>query len=204
MRGDFEDGKKVKLATSGLFDHQEQRKEAHEAAPSKASKQQLAEGKLRLKAAHQALAKVAHAEAKQGQMHPMMERPMQRHFVRSREAAIRAKYPTEDRFVARYTGAIPSGDVVVDTFTGGPPFLCGTAGIGLATFCGTVSTGGCALHTNGADLPGGLDGDRSKQSWKNGWVRAIVERWVEGSPEQGFCTTPEQQQALEKQQQGSG
>lgn len=30
------------------------------------------------------------------------------------------KFPTEDKFVARYTGGIPQGDVLVDSFTAGP------------------------------------------------------------------------------------
>jgi hypothetical protein len=119
MRGDFEKGNNVKLATSGLFGS-EQRKEAQAAAPQKGEKQQLAEGKLRLKAAHLALAAHAREEHTRKELHAVRRHMLQRHHVESREAAIRALYPTEDKFVARFTGPIPSGDVVVDTFTGGP------------------------------------------------------------------------------------
>jgi len=30
------------------------------------------------------------------------------------------RFPTEDKFVARYTGSVPRGDVLVDSFTSGP------------------------------------------------------------------------------------
>mmetsp|Transcript_25558 Transcript_25558/g.51970 ORF Transcript_25558/g.51970 Transcript_25558/m.51970 type:complete len:210 (+) Transcript_25558:100-729(+) len=120
MRGDFEHGNAAQLATNGLFDNKVSKDASLVVSHPKGAKQQLAEGKLQMKAAHLALAKQVHNERR-----AMPERVEQgrgrhvSHFEKAQEA-IRAKFPTEDKFVARYTGPIPSGDVLVDRFSAGP------------------------------------------------------------------------------------
>lgn len=131
----------VKDATSGIFDNSRthpgtqrarRRRESRELkAPHRAREQALAETKLRIKAAHAALAAEAHADrralhsplaaekaaglrvasnTKEAQMLAM---------IKKKEQKLAQKYPSEDKFVARYTGSVPSNDVPVDSFTFG-------------------------------------------------------------------------------------
>jgi len=39
--------------------------------------------------------------------------------IKKKEQKLAQKYPSEDKFVARYTGSVPSNDVPVDSFTFG-------------------------------------------------------------------------------------
>ena len=39
--------------------------------------------------------------------------------IKKKEQKLAQKYPSEDKFVARYTGSVPSDDVPVDSFTFG-------------------------------------------------------------------------------------
>ena len=146
MHGDFtHDSKNVKLATDGLFHGKEsvgvaQLKASEgvaklktrgrgskraaglaQAGASLGRQQQLAEAKLTVKAAHVALARQTHSEraavvggSRSVHHMEMRRRPISRNYEKG------WKYPTEDTFVARYTGGMPSGVVPVDSFTTGP------------------------------------------------------------------------------------
>jgi len=139
LNGDFSKGGAVKDATDGIFDNrrahmgmaQAHRRRGSSAlkAPHKAREQVLAETKLRIKAAHAALAAEAHADrralatkaekaaglriaanSRENQMLALMKK---------KEQKLAQKYPSEDKFVARYTGSLPNSDVPVDSFTFG-------------------------------------------------------------------------------------
>jgi len=142
MDGDFDHKSNVRLATAGLLNgHESQgvrlattssgasssssssrKRLAGRAADLKMGRQQeLAENNLRLKAAHAALARQSHEERAsaiggsgiQSRVN-LRRRPISRNYER------RWKYPTEDKFVARYTGHMPADVVPVDSFTSGP------------------------------------------------------------------------------------
>ena len=170
LNGDFSKGGTVKDATSGIFDNSRthpgtqrarRRRESRELkAPHRAREQALAETKLRIKAAHAALAAEAHADRSppaQMRVHapppcsPVAPRltctfPCGRRalhsplaaekaaglrvasntkeaqmlaMIKKKEQKLAQKYPSEDKFVARYTGSVPSNDVPVDSFTFG-------------------------------------------------------------------------------------
>ena len=135
MDGDFSRGGTVKRATDGMFSlspggaHKGDRG-AHPrklAARVRGRTQALAETKLHVKAAHAALAREAHADRRALQseraagLH-MVDASKQQQMlaqIRKREQQLAQKYPSEDKFVARYTGSVPSTDVPVDSFTFG-------------------------------------------------------------------------------------
>ena len=135
MNGDFSRGGTVKRATDGMFSlspggaHKGNRG-AHPrklAARVRGRTQALAETKLHVKAAHAALAREAHADRRALQseraagLH-MVDASKQEQMlaqIRKREQQLAQKYPSEDKFVARYTGSVPSTDVPVDSFTFG-------------------------------------------------------------------------------------
>lgn len=137
MNGDFEhNDQNVQLATDGLLDGKESGGVAQLKARGRGSKraaglaqaggslgrqQQLAEAKLTVKAAHASLARQAHSEraaavggSRSVHHMEMRRRPISRNYEKG------WKYPTEDKFVARYTGGMPTGVVPVDSFTTGP------------------------------------------------------------------------------------
>lgn len=142
LNGEFSKGGAVKDATAGIFDNHSanqgmarahRRRENHALkAPHQAREQALAETKLRIKAAHAALAAEAHAdrrvlnnnrEAAQraaGLRVVANSRENQMlSLIKKKEQKLAQKYPSEDKFVARYTGSVPSSDVPVDSFTFG-------------------------------------------------------------------------------------
>lgn len=140
LNGDFSKGGAVKDATDGIFDNRRVhmgRARAHRRrgsselkAPHKAREQALAETKLRIKAAHAALAAEAHADRRA--LHEQQaekaaglrvaansrENQMLA-LIKKKEQKLAQKYPSEDKFVARYTGSVPGSDVPVDSFTFG-------------------------------------------------------------------------------------
>eukprot|EP00293_Proteomonas_sulcata_P016423 CAMPEP_0184311418 /NCGR_PEP_ID=MMETSP1049-20130417/41881_1 /TAXON_ID=77928 /ORGANISM="Proteomonas sulcata, Strain CCMP704" /LENGTH=204 /DNA_ID=CAMNT_0026626783 /DNA_START=71 /DNA_END=681 /DNA_ORIENTATION=+ len=128
MNGDFQKGSAVRKATSGLFSNQPHQHEKLRTT-SRARKQQLSDATLRIKAAHAALAQ--EARASRGRVHEAYEHQVAEGVARKAAARRYAtdarmmkeaakKYPTEDKFVARYTGGIPNGDVVVDSILPNP------------------------------------------------------------------------------------
>jgi hypothetical protein len=141
LDGDFSKGGAVKDATDGIFDNrrvkmglaraQRRRGTSELKAPRKAREQALAETKLRIKAAHAALAAEAHADRRALQQQDQAEKAAGLRVVansresqmlalmKKKEQKLAQKYPSEDKFVARYTGSVPSNDVPVDSFTFG-------------------------------------------------------------------------------------
>jgi len=144
LNGDFSQGGTVKDATDGIFDNKHassgmarahRRRESHalKALPH-AREQVLAETKLRIKAAHAALAAEAHADRRV--LHPVHnpeaaeraaglrvvangKEAQMLALIKKKEQKLAQKYPSEDKFVARFTGSLPGNDVPVDSFTFG-------------------------------------------------------------------------------------
>ena len=138
LNGDFSKGGTVKAATDGIFEEThgmaraERRRDSRALkAPRKAREQLLAETKLRIKAAHAALAAEAHADRRVLQNAHLAQRAAGLHVaannnenqmlaqLKKKEQKLAQKYPSEDKFVARYTGSVPSTDVPVDSLTFG-------------------------------------------------------------------------------------
>lgn len=124
MRGDFQKKSNVKLATDGLFQGK-----AHLNVGA-ISYQALAARRIRSKSVHTAHvgSKAVHKKL-QERPHVVAKARVQQLpggvVMHSRPVVHRVsergwRFPSEDKFVARYTGGVPSGDVVVDSFTAGP------------------------------------------------------------------------------------
>ena len=132
LDGDFSHGGAVKDATDGIFSQSANTGMARAHGKShvlkvthKARMQALAETKLHMKAAHEALAAEAHADRRaldnerSAGLVPSSKEQQMLALIRKREQKLAQKYPSEDKFVARYTGAVPSDDVPVDSVTFG-------------------------------------------------------------------------------------
>jgi len=141
LNGDFSQGGTVQEATDGIFDNKRanpgmarahRRRESRALkAPQYAREQVLAETKLRIKAAHEALAAQAHSDRRALHNPEAAERAaglrvaansketQMLALIKKKEQKLAQKYPSEDKFVARYTGSVPGNDVPVDSFTFG-------------------------------------------------------------------------------------
>ncbi len=122
MRGDFQKRGNVKLATDGLFEGK-----ATESAPKAASYQSLASRRMTPKAVHRVHTQHAKVVKHDVKAHVLRAKKLPGGIILHQTSKglhgvseNHWKFPTEDKFVARYTGALPRGDVMVDSFTSGP------------------------------------------------------------------------------------
>jgi hypothetical protein len=122
MRGDFEKKGNVKLATNGLFEGK-----ATDSTPKAASYQSLASRRMKPKAVHRVHTQHAKAVVHDTKAHTLRAKKLPGGIILHQTSKglhgvseNHWKFPTEDKFVARYTGALPKGDVMVDSFTSGP------------------------------------------------------------------------------------
>jgi hypothetical protein len=122
MRGDFEKKSNVKLATDGLFEGK-----SSDSSPKAATYQSLALRRMKPKAVHRVHTQQQAKHVAPHKTHAFRAKKLPGGIILHQTSKglhgvseDKWKFPTEDRFVARYTGALPKDDVVVDSFTSGP------------------------------------------------------------------------------------
>jgi hypothetical protein len=110
MDGSFDNGKNVKLATDGLFGKSSLKPKSNHHARQQA----LAESNVFRK----------FQQSQKSRVRRQAHRPVPawHHIAGRRSDSGEAgwKFPTEDKFVAQYTGSTPKGDVIVDRLVPGP------------------------------------------------------------------------------------